>query len=309
VQKDRNANGSSELEDHELDSIEEQAPIRAVAIFEAIRREGRVELDRPVSALTASGFVAGIALGLSVLSEGLFRRHLPDAPWRPLIESLGYSVGFVVVILSQMQLFTENTIKAVCPVLNEFCGRMILRLLRLWGLVLGTNLAGAVTFGIVLYLTRGYQPEVWAAVHGIAQEALAFGGGETLLRGIGAGWLIAALVWMMPNAADAKTFVIVLMTYLVSLAGFAHVIAGTVEATIVVLAGDRSTLSAIGGYILPALAGNLLGGTVFFTVLAWVQIRTEFLGKEAAAEWTGQSRALPPPGKSGRGRPHRPRSE
>ena len=41
-----------------------------------------------------------------------------------------------------MQLFTENTIKAVCPVLDEFSGRMILRVLRLWGLVLGANLAG-----------------------------------------------------------------------------------------------------------------------------------------------------------------------
>ncbi len=280
------ARQSGKLEDHEIENIEDQAPIRAVAIFEAIRREGRTELDRPVSALTASGFVAGIALGLSVLAQGLFRRHLPDTEWRPLIESLGYSVGFLVVILSQMQLFTENTIKAVCPVLDEFCGRMIRRLLRLWGLVLGANLAGAITFAIVLFATRTYQPAIWTAIHEIAREGVGFGVSETLLRGIGAGWLIAALVWMMPNAGDAKSFVIVLMTYLVALAGFAHVVAGTVEATIVVLAGDRSAVSVISGFVFPAAIGNVLGGTVFFTVLTWVQIRNEFLGHADAADET-----------------------
>ncbi len=286
-----------DLEAHEIETIEDQAPIRAVAIFEAIRREGRAELDRPAGALAMSGFVAGLALGLSVLAEGLLRRHLPASDWRPLIESLGYSVGFVVVILSQMQLFTENTIKAVCPVLDEFSGRMILRVLRLWGLVLGANLAGATVFGIVLFTTRGYQPEVWTAMHAVAAEALAHDAGETLLRGVGAGWLIAALVWMMPNAGDAKTAVIVLMTYLVGLAGFAHVVAGTVEAAILVLAGDRTLAAATAGFLLPAVCGNVLGGTVFFTVLTWVQIRTEFKGRGEAAKGSRRGvRSKPPRG-------------
>ncbi|MEZ5778644.1 MAG: formate/nitrite transporter family protein [Paracoccaceae bacterium] len=268
------------LKDHEIETIEDHAPIRAVAIFEAIRREGKLELERPVSALTMSGLVAGMALGLSVLVEASFRRHLPDADWRPLVESLGYTVGFLVVILSQMQLFTENTIKAVCPVLDEISGMMIARLLRLWFLVLGANIAGAAAFGLVLYWTRDYQPAVWHAMRELSLEALGYGWTETLLRGVGAGWLIAALVWMMPNAGDAKAYVIILMTYLVALADFAHVVAGTTEATLLVMAGDRTIAAAAGGFVLPAVIGNVLGGTVFFTVLTWVQIRTELEGRD-----------------------------
>lgn len=288
----------AELEDHELESIEEQAPIRAVAIFEAIRREGQAELDRPVSALVASGFVAGIALGLSLLAEALLRSHLPAAAWRPLVESLGYSVGFVVVILSQMQLFTENTIKAVCPVLDAFGMAMVGRLLRLWSLVLGANLAGAIAFGAVLFATRTFQPPVWAAIHEIAAEATGYGWSETMLRGIGAGWLIAALVWMMPNAGDARSFVIVMVTYLVALAGFTHVVAGTVEATVIVLADGRGLASAAGGFVLPAVIGNVLGGTVFFTALAWIQIRNEYVGAKRA----GAQRTPRGAGGGGRGR-------
>lgn len=268
------------LTDHEMEAIEDHTPIRAVAIFEAIRREGRMELHRPFNALAASGFVAGVALGLSVLSLGLLRSLLPVTDWRPLLESFGYSVGFLIVILGQMQLFTENTIKAVCPVLDDPSRAMLFRLMRLWALVLGFNMAGAGTFGAVLWMTQNYQPEVWSAMREISLHAVSFGWGETVLRGIGAGWLVAALVWMTPNAGDSRASVIVLITYLIAVADFSHVVAGTTEVSLLVLSGDLGALRAAGGYLLPAAIGNFLGGTVFFTILAWVQIRTELQGEE-----------------------------
>lgn len=265
------------LTDNEIDVIERHASIRAVAIFEVIRREGELELDRPPSALALSGLIAGLALGLSVLSEALFRQYLPDAGWRPLVENLGYSVGFLIVILGRMQLFTENTITAVCPVLDARKLRFLMRLLRLWAIVLAANLVGASLFGLILHATRGYQPETWQAVVELSNHALGFGWMETMLRGIGAGWLIAVLVWTMPNAEKAKFYVIILITYLIALADFSHVVAGTVEAAVAVLAGDVSAVDAVTGFVVPSLIGNLLGGTVFFTLLAWAQIRTELL--------------------------------
>ncbi|MCV2868850.1 formate/nitrite transporter family protein [Defluviimonas sp. WL0002] len=268
------------LTDHEIEAIEDHTPIRAVAIFESIRREGRMELLRPTSALTMSGFVAGLAIGLSVLSQGLLRSHLPVADWRPLVESLGYSIGFLIVILGQMQLFTENTIKAVCPVLDDTSARMFRRLARLWGLVLGSNLAGAATFGAVLWMTRNYQPDVWRAMHDISLHAVEFGTGEIVLRGIGAGWLVAALVWMTPNSGDARALMVIAITYLISLAGFAHVVAGATEVSLLILSGDLGFFSGVVGFLLPATVGNLLGGSVFFTILAWVQIRTELQGED-----------------------------
>lgn len=269
------------LTDHELDAIEHHVPIRAVAIFEVIRREGRIELHRPLAALAMSGVLAGLALGLSILAQGLLRSHLPDTGWRPLVEGFGYSFGFLIVILGQMQLFTENTIKAVCPVLDEFSGAMALLLVRLWGVVLVSNIVGAVAMGGVLWLTRGHQPEVFAAMRAISVHALSYGFGETLLRGVGAGWLVAALVWMMPNAGDARAFVIVVVTWLIAIAGFAHIVAGATEASLLWFAGEVGAVVALAGFLLPAALGNLLGGAVFFTILAWVQIRSELKGEGA----------------------------
>jgi len=44
---------------------------------------------------------------------------LPEAPWHRLVDSFGYSLGFLIVILDQQQLFTETTLTALIPALTE----------------------------------------------------------------------------------------------------------------------------------------------------------------------------------------------
>ncbi len=69
-------------------------------------------------------------------------RALPDAPWRPLVASFGYCVGFLMVILARQQLFTETTITVVLPLLADFTRRNLWLMARMWGLVLAANFAG-----------------------------------------------------------------------------------------------------------------------------------------------------------------------
>ncbi len=64
---------------------------------------------QPILSLLFSGFAAGIAICASLLTEAYLRTRLPDAPWSELIVSLGYVVGFVIVILGKLQLFTDLT--------------------------------------------------------------------------------------------------------------------------------------------------------------------------------------------------------
>jgi formate/nitrite transporter FocA (FNT family) len=86
-------------------------------IYEAIRREGDHELSRSFNALWWSGVIAGLAISTSVLAKGLLVAVLPDAKWTPAVSNLGYTLGFVIVILGRMQLFTENTITPVLSLL------------------------------------------------------------------------------------------------------------------------------------------------------------------------------------------------
>ncbi len=56
-----------------------------------------------------------------------------------------------------------------------------------------------------------------------------------LLAGVSSGFLIAAMVWMIPTAESAKFAVIALMTYLIAIGGFTHIVTGSMEAYMLVL--------------------------------------------------------------------------
>jgi formate/nitrite transporter FocA (FNT family) len=219
--------------------------------------------------------VAGFAIGFSLLGEALLRIHLPDAPWRPLVENFGYSIGFLIVILGQMQLFTENTITPVCSVLETPTRTMMNCLARIWSVVFLSNVVGATGFAGFVLWSGAFDPELLAAMLDISDHATGFGWWETVTRGIIAGWLIAALVWLMPSLQGARALVIILITWLIALGDFAHVVAGSAEAMLLALEGAKSFEQATLGFIVPAFLGNVLGGSALFTILVWGQIRAE----------------------------------
>lgn len=122
--------------------VHEHESASSSVIFEAIRRAGEHELLRPVSAIWWSGVAAGLAISTSVLCKGFLVSVLPDADWAPAVSNLGYSVGFLIVILGRMQLFTENTITPILPLFLTPTGAKLLQISRLWCIVFAANLFG-----------------------------------------------------------------------------------------------------------------------------------------------------------------------
>ncbi len=86
-------------------------------------------------------------MGFSFIGEALLRSRLPDEPWRPIVAKLGYSFGFVMVVLGRQQLFTENTLTPVIPLLERRDKQTLYRVLRLWGVVRVMNLVGGAVRG------------------------------------------------------------------------------------------------------------------------------------------------------------------
>jgi len=66
-----------------------------------------------------------------------------------------------------------------------------------------------------------------------------------------------------------------MITYVIAIGGFSHLVAGSAEACLLWLAGKSSLYQAIAGFILSALAGNVVRGTGLFAVLAHGQVRGE----------------------------------
>jgi formate/nitrite transporter FocA (FNT family) len=266
-------------EDRDEEEAEQKSAAGAHIVYKAVLKEGEDELERSVSALAWSGLAAGLSMGFSLVSEGLLRSHLPDAPWRPLVTKLGYSMGFLIVVLGRQQLFTENTLTAVLPLLQHRNLATLLKVLRLWVVVLASNLVGAVVFAWVIGRTGAFSPEARAAFLAIGREALAHGPGIVFLRGIFAGWLIALMVWLLPVAEVARIWVIIIVTYLVGLAELSHIIAGSVEATYVVINGQATWGRYVAGYMLPTLGGNILGGVALVAALNHAQVVSGREGK------------------------------
>lgn len=263
--------GQQKEQSEQKEAQERSAPSGKI-VYKAILKEGEEELDRSSSALAWSGLAAGLSMGFSMIAEGLLTAFLPDAHWRPLVAKFGYSAGFLIVILGRQQLFTENTLTPILPLLQRKPNASIANVLRLWIIVLIANLIGAFVVAIVVAQTRAFDPEIQSAFAEIGHKALEPGFGTVLLRGIFAGWLIALMVWLLPFAETARVWVIILLTYLVGLGHFSHIIAGAVETFTVAAMGEASWGTVFGGFIVPALIGNIIGGVTLVAMLNHAQV-------------------------------------
>ncbi|MEM1149149.1 MAG: formate/nitrite transporter family protein [Pseudomonadota bacterium] len=259
----------------EEDAVEEAAQLSPLLVFEAIRRAGEEELLRPNRALWFSGVTAGLLISFSIVGEAVFRVHLPDTEWRFLIENFGYSFGFLLVILGRMQLFTENTITTVVPVMLECTAERGMAVLQLWMTVLAANVVGAFMIATFYAFTPVLSAELAAAFAELSRHATGYGPWEGFVRAIPAGVLIAALVWMMPSTPGSLVALIIIFTWLIALGDFTHVVAGSVEMAFLVVRGELSLADGLFRFFLPVLAGNVVGGTLIFTALAWAQIKAD----------------------------------
>ena len=266
----------ADLDREEEEKAEDYAKVPSSVIFEAIRRDGEHELSRRVSALWWSGVAAGLAISTSVVDKGVLASLLPEADWAEGVSNLGYTIGFLIVILGRMQLFTENTITPILPLFLAPTGWTFYQTARLWGIVFSANLVGCAAAAIVLahgHVLPEARFEGVLAVSRHYAEATAL---QHFAWGIPAGFLIAALVWTLPRMESAgEVLMIVLVTYVIGVGGMSHVVAGSTELFLLVALGELGAGTAFATGVLPAFAGNVLGGTGIFAALTYAQVRNE----------------------------------
>lgn len=256
----------------EAQKVQERVAIGAKVVYEAVRLEGEEELERPAAALAWSGLAAGLSMGFSLLAEGALQAHLPDSSWRPMIARVGYSVGFLVVVLGRQQLFTENTLTVVLPLLLHKDLATIRKVLRLWSVVLSANVVGTFLFALAIARLHFLEPAVQKSLLDVSEAHLPLGFWTTLLRAILAGWLIALMVWMLPDAASSRVIVIIIMTYLIGISSLSHIIAGSTNIFFLVAQGRLSLGQYFTAFFFPTLIGNVAGGVSLVAALAHAQV-------------------------------------
>jgi formate-nitrite transporter family protein len=277
----RESTDAAERRDNE--EAEQRRALSAGVVHGAVLKEGEEELERASSALAWSALAwsalaAGISMGFSLVTEGVLRNHLPDAPWRPLIAKFGYSIGFILVVLGRQRLYTEDTLTAVIPVLESKSMKAFVNMLRLWAVVLLANVVGAALFALFVTKTRAFTPELQATFVDMARDAARPDLLTMFAKAIPAGWLIAMIPWASPSAPQSRLWIALIFAYAVGVAEFSHIIAGTVDVLVGVFSGAISWGTFGVRFFLPTLVGNTIGGALFVATLGHAQVKS---GEEA----------------------------
>jgi formate/nitrite transporter FocA (FNT family) len=241
-------------------------------IYRSIRQDGDDTLQRTSTELAWSGVAAGISMGMSLIAEGLLRMHLPDAAWTPVITKLGYSIGFLIVVLGRQELFTEQTLNAILPLLSTDREHgVVTNVARVWIVILAANLVGTAAFAAFTAWSGAFPPEAHRAFSHIGHATLAHSFGTTLARAVYAGFIIATMIWLLPAADSARFWIIFVLAWLVGVAGLSHVIAGSADVLYVVFRGERTASDYLVGFLVPSFLGNSIGGVALVACLAHAQ--------------------------------------
>lgn len=267
---------SPHLDDQERDQASAHSTPRALVIHEIIREEGEAALGRKPLALMWSALAAGLSMGFSFLTQAVLQsKASPGHDGVTLIGAAGYCVGFIIVVLGRQQLFTESTLTVVLPVLTRRDMRTAAAALRLWAIVLAANLAGTWIFAGLLVAPTAFTQQLAPVLDELGRGAFGSGFAATTLKAVLAGWLIALMVWLLPNARSAAVLIIGLLTYVVAVCELSHVIAGSVEAAYMVLRGSAGVQDYLQRFFVPTLLGNVVGGIALVGLLNHASISPE----------------------------------
>lgn len=189
-----------------------------------------------------------------------------------LLTGITFPIGMILVMLLGAELFTGNTSYFMPSVLRG--DQPWSKMFRNWSIVWIGNFIGALFFAyFFVHLTGVMHDE--AVHHGaevIAYKKVANPFFITFLKGVGANWLVCLAVWISMTADTTLGKITALwwpiMTFVTI--GYEHSIANMYYIPIAMLGGADITISEfIFNNLIPATAGNIVGGAFFVGTLYW----------------------------------------
>ena len=166
----------------------------------------------------------------------------------------------------------EERAKPRTPVIYEVVRRlgeeeMSLPVISLWW--------SGVAAGLLCTFTPVLTSELRRGMLEISRQMMENDWNEMFFKGISAGYLMAAMVWLLPSADNAQFHMGTLITYLIAIGGCTHIVAGSVEAFLLLANGQLGVGTMFADFMLPVLLGNIVGGTALFALISYAQVMSE----------------------------------
>lgn len=235
--------------------------------------EGQEIYDRSSKSIFLSSFSAGLEIGFTyLLLCTLFYFLTGIVAEKVIFKMLAfvYPFGFLMVVLGQSILFTEQTSLLSLPVLNR--KQSVWNLLKLWGVVILGNLIGGYLIALLL-LWIGPKLHIFDAltVEKIAVHVTDADSFTIFISAILAGWLMGLLSWLVTSFKDSvsRIIIIFIITATMSFTGLHHSIIGNIEVFAGLISTPKVVLSDYLTFQSLALLGNSVGGAVFVALLKY----------------------------------------
>ena len=251
------------------DNVSEPKSYASILVEQVI--DAKETFNRSLGALFTSAFTAGLEIGFSlfvILSVFAVLQELMPSQYAMILSSLLYPLGFIIVVIGQSLLFTEQTSLLSLPVLNKI--EPLYKLLRLWGIVIAGNIAGGCLFA-ALMIGLGIHMQLFTteSIDAYAHHVLRFDWWVIFGSAILAGWMMGVAAWLVTSARDTLSRIVLvsLITGSIGFLGLHHSIVGNIEVFAALMYGHSVGLLEYLWFLVVVLVGNTVGGVVFVAVL------------------------------------------
>ena len=233
--------------------------------------DAKETFNRSLGSLFTSAFTAGLEIGISlfmILSAFALLSEVMPREYAMVLASLLYPLGFIIVVIGQSLLFTEQTSLLSLPVLNKI--EPLHKLLRLWGIVIVGNIVGGCLFA-TLMIGLGINMQLFTVtdIDAYAQHVLGFEWWVIFGSAVLAGWMMGVSAWLVTSARDtlSRIVLVTLITGSIGFLGLHHSIVGNIEVFSALMYGNTVSLLTYLWFLAVVLVGNTIGGVVFVAVL------------------------------------------
>jgi len=277
-----------------------------VEMVHKMESTGVTKASRDTLSMVLLGLLAGFFIGLGAVFCTLVTTNISlGFGLGKLLGGLAFSLGLILVVVAGSELFTGNCL-IVAPWMSARISGS--QLLRNWGIVYFSNLAGALILVVLIFYAQfwaldSYRVGVNALMIANAKVNLAFV--PALYRGIMCNVLVCLAVWLCFAARSVTSRILVIVFPITAFVacGFEHSIANMFFIPMgMAMAGQAEVAQAAGvtaaqitnvtalGFVhnlIPVTIGNVIGGSSV-GMLYWLV----FLRKERAAEVVAARRWL-----------------
>jgi len=278
IEKLKDEDFPKELSDEDKETIKEVAsdsnlsePKSYASILVEQVIDARETFNRSLGSLFTSAFTAGLEIGISlfvILSTFALLNEVIPSHYAMVLASLLYPIGFIIVVIGQSLLFTEQTSLLSLPVLNKI--EPLHKLLRLWGIVIAGNIAGGCIFA-ALMIGLGLNMDLFSVsdIDAYAEHVLGFKWWVIFGSAVLAGWMMGVAAWLVTSARDtiSRIVLVTLITGSIGFLGLHHSIVGNIEVFSALLYGNTVSVWRYLIFLVVVLVGNTVGGVVFVAVL------------------------------------------